>query len=447
MGPSGIARVIVAAAFLGLYSPAPAEACDCSVPGAACSAFQHADVVFSGRVLSLDFDASTPDAGSRVVLQVLESFRGVTAGQITIGAGMGNCAYPFRAGEAYFVYASRRTPKGMPLSGLCTRTAPLALAAADVSYSRSLRAISPAIKGQIGGSVVRWDRDLAGGSGAVVPLAHIPVIATGEGGTFSGATNESGEFVIRNVPRGRYDVRADVPDTMTTGSPQPFTVTDPRGCGGVRITAQYDGRVAGRVVSASGAGIPGLSLELVSEKRPHGDSNTGVIHARTGDDGSFEFEAVPPGAFLIAVARPRSARGVLSARPYFPGVDTAARAQIIAVGPAERVVLPAFTMPERFRYVTVTGVVLDVDGKPVQGAEVHLRGNETGITGIIGARIVTGEDGRFVAGALEGCKYDVHVSRSVRDARSRTADQQVGIVPFTAAAAMSPLQIVIKSDK
>ena len=91
-----------------------------------------------------------------------------------------------------------------------------------------------------------------------------------------------------------------------------FALKDPRGCGSVRLTVQYDGRVAGRVMTRAGIGIPGLGLELVSEKRSQPDANAaGAIHARTDDDGRFD-SVVKPSSNPVPNAAPRK---TLACRP------------------------------------------------------------------------------------------------------------------------------------
>ena len=147
-------RILIALACFGLALwPANADACSCAGAGTPCAAVGQADMVFVGQVVSIEPSAFGP----QVDLAVIEPFRGVQGWQVRINVGPGNCAYPFTAGESYLVY-THRTPDGQMWTSICTRTRPLAKAADDIAYLRSLAAIPAKTPARVAGRVRLMDR-------------------------------------------------------------------------------------------------------------------------------------------------------------------------------------------------------------------------------------------------------------------------------------------------
>jgi hypothetical protein len=307
-------------------------------------------------------------------------------------------------GESYVVYA-HRSPTGQLSTSICSRTRPVANAADDLTYLRSLAAIRPADLARVAGRVQLWewprraDRELQ-------PMPGITVTATGESRTFSARADNRGEFELTGLPVGEYEVVARAPQGYD-GVPLSVKINDPRGCGAPVLYVRYDGRVIGRVVDGRGGGIRGLPLELVSAAdvdKPGGSGNG--VQAWTSADGTFEL-------------------------------------RLVAVG--DRVGLRDFVIPDNIRLVTIDGLVVDEAGRPVSDASIALRDNTEG-PNIIGPRFVTGDDGRFAFSVVEGGKYDVHVTRYV-GADVRTSEVQVAMVPFTASAGAPVLKVVMKPSR
>ncbi|HVG01019.1 MAG TPA: hypothetical protein VND68_14360 [Chloroflexia bacterium] len=145
---------------LQLGAAGRAFACSCAMPPTALDALDQADAVFTGTVLRVTpinqnapggIYSSTPSS-NEVVFSVLSVWKGVSRRQVTVltGMGGGDCGYIFTAGDTYLVYARSSYPGGPVFSlgnlrvelpvgaqqfgtGICTRTAPFAQAAADLA--------------------------------------------------------------------------------------------------------------------------------------------------------------------------------------------------------------------------------------------------------------------------------------------------------------------------
>ncbi len=152
--------------------------------------------------------------------------------------------------------------------------------------------------------------------------------------------------------------------------------------GGVFVGSVYD--------MGTGKPVVGASVSLVEVyKEP--DLET-IPRAATDKDGRFALEGVPEGSFNVLV----SADGYVQ--------RSTGRFRSEAKTSEERVVYLA-------EAATVTGVVIDFDGNPVAGAQVHAF-RTTGFDGEIYSvaneiePVVTGEEGRFqFAGLPKGYVY------------------------------------------
>ena len=125
--------------FLGYAGEA--HACSCVQPGSPSEELNKFDAVFAGRVVSVhhsygrDGKSVTPDDRSTIEFEVSTVWKGEIHATTTITTPPtgGSCGYRFVEGESYVVYAyDSRYGDGGYTAGICSRTAPLAEAQADV---------------------------------------------------------------------------------------------------------------------------------------------------------------------------------------------------------------------------------------------------------------------------------------------------------------------------
>lgn len=139
-----LAFALFALATATLLHPPGAYACSCVAPPPAGEARDEAVAVFSGTVSAVDTAASATGLPVLVTFDLLESWKGPNGPQLTIGTSgsSASCGYEFVPGEQYLVYAFLQ--EGQFGTGLCTRTAPLADAGADLAALGSGAAPAPA---------------------------------------------------------------------------------------------------------------------------------------------------------------------------------------------------------------------------------------------------------------------------------------------------------------
>jgi len=119
--------------------------CSCAGPVPQREAFERADAVFRGVVLSVSVRRERSGTQwprpRRVVVRVTERWKGAETGRVVVRTGMGggDCGYPFRRGREYLIYAHAASDSVL-VAGLCGRTSEVEHAEEDL---RELRALAP----------------------------------------------------------------------------------------------------------------------------------------------------------------------------------------------------------------------------------------------------------------------------------------------------------------
>lgn len=131
------APVAAAAAVVALLAVAPAaEACSCAPPSDPRAELEHADAVFSGRVVEVDPGEQQRGFRRLAVRFALDAvWKGVPENdEVTVRTAEHSaaCGYSFEPGEEYLVYAYE-SDSGELTTGLCTRNTPLSRAADDLA--------------------------------------------------------------------------------------------------------------------------------------------------------------------------------------------------------------------------------------------------------------------------------------------------------------------------
>jgi hypothetical protein len=123
-----LALAALAAAVL-VHPPKPAYACSCMMPPAPQEARDQAQAVFSGTAS----DVQPGKDGVLVTFDVARVWKGPDDARLTLAtpASSASCGVEFVPGEEYLVYAFAQD--GELSTNLCTRTAPLANAADDIT--------------------------------------------------------------------------------------------------------------------------------------------------------------------------------------------------------------------------------------------------------------------------------------------------------------------------
>lgn len=136
-----VSLALVLGALCLLVNAGDVHACKCALPGPPSEEFEKFDAVFAGTVISIShsFDPKvtpyTPDDRTTVGIDVSTVWKGAVHARmyITTPPTGGSCGFSFTEGLAYIVYAyDSPYGDGSYTAGICSRTAPLNQAQADL---------------------------------------------------------------------------------------------------------------------------------------------------------------------------------------------------------------------------------------------------------------------------------------------------------------------------
>jgi hypothetical protein len=223
-------RTIVALSVIALVSltdsssltarpTSPASLCTCVSPKRpTCEVWWQTSAIFSGRVTRIDTVTEETDGQTRVknlvTMRVQERWRGLQGARevvVATGAGGGDCGFQFETNQTYLVYANQSVQTGRYETGICSRTALIDEAAADLAYLQGIETADPLVS--LYGMVYREresrlpgddpDRRLDPGG----PLSDIEVALTDDAGdTHVIMSDADGWYEIEGLTAGRYEL-------------------------------------------------------------------------------------------------------------------------------------------------------------------------------------------------------------------------------------------------
>ncbi len=436
---------------LGTIGSERVQACSCIGPLVSCETVFSATAVFVGKVATIEAPGrrtpAEPFPQRRVVLEVVETFKGVepTAQTLDVftGNGGGDCGYPFIVGSSYLVFADEW--KGRLTVTICSNTAPIENAATDLAYLRGPFRDSPSA-GVIRGVATRFDPSVDGQGRTNEPFEGARIRLEGYSHTTQTTTGKDGSYEFR-VPPGDYRLFAEAwPGLYTVpgwDDGQAFTLRDARACVVRNIAVRSDGRVTGRLVDRAGRGVPLTTVELARGTERENLRRSTYARARTDEKGYFEFVQLEPGRYLLGLTLERD--------PGRPDEDDAIWVNPlrsddlvkVELEPEMRWDVDKVRLPESTSTVPVSGVVVDANGDVVPGAQVWVAIEPRLTFGSM--PFVTGDSGAFRFNVVAGRKYRLHAEQQVtvgERGQSRSARSE----PFEASAQMKPFRLVLGSQ-
>lgn len=430
----------VGAALLSVFMtfPRAALACICVENGPPCQEFWKAPVVFAGRVESVTkIPGERYGSIARARFRVIEPFRGTNATEIDLFSYSNNCSIGFRRGQEWIIYAFPRPDGPGLMTGICTRSQLMSKATEDLSYALAVYSSHPE-KGRIFGSLTYSINE--NGSRRDEPIANVQITVRGPSGDSS---------VVKTDANGRYEILARpglsrltpaLPPGMSFGTAG-IELLDARGCTVADLAARYAGRIVGRVLSASGAPVPHLAVELVHAKGR--DSPFSQRRTLTDTAGRFEMSDIEPGSYIPAVAvdyvNPSPSAPDIETRYIFAGgTTTKGESKAIWVDGAHTGRADV-VLPKAIRVVQVAGIVVHADGRPAKGIEVRTKA-DFDYFDLAWTTIRTDGHGRFKLALVAGNRYRMVAETARTGARDRLA-ARITVEPSVG---MAPLRMVIR---
>jgi hypothetical protein len=359
------------------------HACSCGGPGPVCSIQLGSSTIFRGTVIErtlienvqmvkqLDGTLMRVVGNGKFVVRfaVQETFSGEVNSEAVVYTAQQSsaCGFPFGVGREYVVFTYQH--EGELWTSRCSRTALLepGVENAAVVWMRN-RSKAP-FGSEIFGSLL-----LPPDSGRTTVPATVRLDGPERRQV---AVDEEGKYSAKHLQAGEYMVSAQLPDGFATSPPFKAIVAD-KGCAGVDWWVTYEGRVRGKVSDVDGRPVADLRLELKRPKETSAGSPRMPDSATTLLDGSYEFEHVSPGEYIVAVRSAGALTEEGASTIYYPHSDTLEEAQIIKLGASATADEVNFVLARLRTTVPVAVRVVMPDGSDAPaGLELFARPNNS----------------------------------------------------------------------
>ena len=408
-----------------------ALACTCAGTRAPCQSYWEAKAVFVGTVIDgkeVTFKRQGyTESMLKVRFSIDEGFRGAEGAQIEVltGYGGGDCGFGFRQSKQYLVYAY--DDDGTLVTGVCTRTKAIEKAADDLAFIRGLPNAKPGATVTV--SVVKATQ---GPNSKYVETPQRGLGVTIEGGQQRNEykTNAKGLVHLEGLSPGKYKVTLSLPPGLMVPEPmQEIDVAD-RGCANIHYYVQTDGRLSGRVISATG--FPVANAQIYLSEADKGRYQGYGDFAQTDEKGNYSFRRIPPGRYVLAI-RYDGKTDQTSPFPltYFPGTPNKADAQVVAFTEGQSIEQFDLTMPPLPTEYEIEGTVQSLAGEQ-SNVEYRIPDQSYGYSAEV-------KDGKFKFKAYEGLRLQIRATQKLGESKwgaSTTVD-------VTVVAGLPALKLVI----
>ena len=437
---------------LVLVAARDGEACSCMPSGPPCQSVFTAQAVFAGTVRSITPIGPVPTWGGsvRVEFEDAIAFRGVDGdiqSVVTSVADGASCGYGFKPGERYVVYASRSNPGEPLITGICSRTRPVAEAAEDLLFFKTLSGTKS--NARVFGSITHLEFDLAGRDVRHHgPVPNVRLTLQSPAATFQATTDAAGRYELADLAPATYQLSVEAPPEFSAADlKRTIELTDNRGCAEANFVLRFNGRVGGSIRGPGGAPVANVRVQMMPIEHLDTRGVPETIDATTNAAGLFEFATVTPGRYVLGVDLFRMSEmepdlaGVFPTT-YHPGTPDALRATIIELKGGERHDLGAMTLPPPRRPYQLTGTVTLEDGTPAPGVSVMLLDPRRQWL-VVAPPVDTDSSGTFSFLVHEGLSYVISAVYQGRDARGRRQTPTT-VGPLVVTQAPPPLRIVVQ---
>jgi hypothetical protein len=386
---------------------------------------------------------------THAIFEVAESFIGMegrgTRVEIRTGMGGGDCGFPFQRAKSYVVYAFE-DKNGLLVASICSRTAPVEQAQADLAYLRGLpsseqfgKVYGLAANGESTQNTYQFDKTFgiwmpSGISGAIVTL-------TGPATNRRLEASDDGSFRFDHLSPGKYNV-AIVKDGYSLHEKSAALDVHAGGCAFALGILVIDRRIIGKVTGAIGSAAANILVDLVP-KRPTGPNELPLPVARvtTNKDGAYEFRNLRPGEYYLGINLAYSpSKHMPYSRYFYPGMEDPSRAALVIVGPGPGTAAYNFPIPAPKTLRPVEGFVYWPNGWPAESVRIRLEDVRLPWQSNV-ASTTTDSRGHFEISAFSGTTYRVHAVSRVQSTSDYVSAEPIALGPETDLS--KPLQVIL----
>ena len=382
--------------MLGLRT---ADACSCGGSSTVLDAYNFADVVVLVNAQSVEKvgpEKTAPkgrmsngenyvDGVKSTTMRVEQVFKGtlkVGAEMVFAQGGGADCVWTFDEddiGKKFLFYLKRFKDSSVWIVGTCGRSKRVEHAGDDLLYLKNLDQVRD--KTRISGTLgFRYESDES--------LAGRKVRIVGTGRTHELKTDENGVYEIYDLPAGRYFVEPEIPKGWKVakfwvgyspsidrdakdGSLQKIPIIlEAKKHAELDIMFEIDNIIRGHIYDPLGQPMRGVCVHLVPSDGTAGP----YLGDCTEVDGAFQIGEIPPGGYVIVLNKDGK---ITSSEPfgtfYYPKVTKREEATVFNIGLGDIVENLEIYPPIAKETVTVEGVFVYSDGKPVANQFVSFK--------------------------------------------------------------------------
>ncbi|MFL6228344.1 MAG: collagen binding domain-containing protein [Pyrinomonadaceae bacterium] len=413
---------LLAACALIHFGAREASACSCAAKPTVLEAFEQAGVVVVARAISVEKTENAAPKGrmsdgmnyvhgvksTKMVVEKVYKGALKPGEEMTFAQGGGaDCIWTFdeeSVGREFLFYLSAREQgQKIWVAFGCGRSSGLQWATDDLLYLNNLDKVRG--KTRLSGTVrFGW-----GEEGTPSP-AGMTLRLTGAKKTYELKTDEHGVYEIYDLPAGKYIIEPEAPHgwklldygaRQKGATNQVEVALEDKKHAAADIRFEIDNAISGKVYDTSGKPMDGVCLHLMPAE---GKVPEYFYEADcTENGGQFRIDSIPPGSYVLVVNKDGK---LSSSEPfgtfYYPNVSEREKAMVITVGPGDILEDFNISVPKVEETITVEGVFLYSDGKPVADESVEFKAEKPpkGVDG--DARVSTDAAGHFSIKILKG---------------------------------------------
>jgi hypothetical protein len=416
-----------------LILPHKAFACSCAGFASVCQAYNSAQSIFVGTVTKVEdvavlrtmrgidaFDLKSKEivstiSGWKLYVKVEKTYKGEPQSEILLARENTSCGGKFEVGSKLLLYAYFNKDLGMWEIPPCNRNVYVSEARDDLMFLGAL----PGSLGRtrIAGELSRYEDTPEKGFARTGALVAAKVEIAGNGRKIELRTDQNGIYELYDLPSGEYTITPEIPPNLKIRFPMvvgsaPLSVNRPdrqnsvtislkeKSCVGVDFTFNANNRISGKVIGSAGVPLKGVCIDLV----PLTDKVSQYFHVFncTKEDGNYSLNDMPAGRYLIRA----NERNVTSTAPfptvYYPDTFDKDHASVVEMHEGDIRENYDIHIPSQFETITVQGVFLYSDGKPVISESIEFKADQKqpGVDG--NSRAQTDSQGRFSIKILKG---------------------------------------------
>lgn len=251
--------------------------------------------------------------------------------------------------------------------------------------------------GSISGTVRRT-------SGVPIPEAEVSAYDTDYDWIGSGTTDETGQYIITDLPSGEYVLQASYrlsgaygyrwyKNTSDYENADPVQVTEPETTSGINFVIPFGGTISGKIISSTGKAVgPYEASVSVYDTKQSAIRTEGV-----GEKGRFILPELRPGKYKLHIEYHGQDNNLSG---WYPNAPSFKKAKAIQIASHQNKSLRVRLKPG----ATITGLVTNYDGQPPpQGCNVRIYDLEGRLTKYGQVRA----DGTYAASSLPSGSYKV----------------------------------------